>query len=60
VVVSNEPGEPTLSEQEAEFQTQRLAEAAENPMVQAVLAAFPGSKIAEVRDPPGANPDKET
>ena len=59
VVVSNAPGAPTLSEQEAEFQAQRMAKAAENPMVQAVLAAFPGSKIAEVRDPPDANPDEE-
>ena len=60
VVVSNEPGEPTLSEQEAEFQARRVAKATENPMVQAVLAAFPGSEIAAVRDPPGANPDEET
>jgi DNA polymerase-3 subunit gamma/tau len=27
------------------------AEAAENPLVQAILTAFPGAKIAEVRSP---------
>jgi DNA polymerase-3 subunit gamma/tau len=50
VVVSNEPGAPTLSQQEADLQAQRLAQAAENPVVKAVLDAFPGSKIAQVRD----------
>jgi hypothetical protein len=50
VVVSNEPGATTLSQQEADLQAQRMAQAAENPVVQAVLDAFPGSKIAQVRD----------
>ncbi len=50
VVVSNEAGAPTLSQQDADRQAQRMAQAADNPVVQAVLDAFPGSKIAQVRD----------
>jgi DNA polymerase-3 subunit gamma/tau len=50
VVVSNATGAPTLSQQEADLQAQRMAQAGENPLVQAALDAFPGSKIAQVRD----------
>jgi DNA polymerase-3 subunit gamma/tau len=63
VVVSNEPGAPVLSQQEADLQAKRMAQAAENPVVQAVLNAFPGSKIAQVRDGPAVeqiNQDKES
>jgi DNA polymerase-3 subunit gamma/tau len=50
VMVSNAIGAPTLSQQEADLQAQRMAQAGENPLVQAALDAFPGSKIAQVRD----------
>ena len=50
VVVSNTPGAPTLAEQTAAERALRLAEAKTDPAVQAVLAAFPGAEIREVRD----------
>ena len=49
VVVSNEPGQPTLRSinQAAKQEHARTAEA--DPRVQEVLARFPGAKIVEVR-----------
>ena len=44
-------GAPTLAEARSQAIAQVKAEAAENPMVQAVLAAFPGARIAAVRQP---------
>ena len=50
VTVSSEPGEPTLKEQ-AEHRAQSLkSEAAQDPLVQAVLEAFPGARIESVRE----------
>ena len=44
-------GAPTITEErDTEANTQR-AEAMGNPLVQAVLAAFPGAKITEIRTP---------
>ena len=44
-------GSPTITEErDTEANTQR-AEAMGNPLVQAVLAAFPGAKITEIRTP---------
>ncbi|MDT8333305.1 DNA polymerase III subunit gamma/tau [Roseomonas gilardii] len=50
VVLSNAEGEPTLAQQgkTVAAQTRELAES--HPLVQAVLAAFPGAEIADVRD----------
>lgn len=49
VSVASAVGEPTLAQQE-EARIERLrSEAAEHPMVQAVVAAFPGAEIAAVR-----------
>ena len=42
--------QPTLSEQEASAETRRRQDAAELPLVKAVLAAFPGAAIEAVRD----------
>ena len=42
--------QPTLAEQEAETETRRREDAASHPLVQAVLAAFPGAGIEAVRD----------
>lgn len=51
VSVVGSGGAPSIAEaREAEADTAR-AEALQNPLVQAVLAAFPGAKIAEIRTP---------
>jgi DNA polymerase III subunit gamma/tau len=50
VSVSSEPGEPTLKEQ-AEARAQSMkSEAARDPLVRAVLDAFPGARIESVRE----------
>ncbi len=50
VTVSNEPGEPTLADQGRSAETDRRAIAQTHPLVQAILAAFPGATIETVRD----------
>jgi DNA polymerase III subunit gamma/tau len=51
VSVVSSGGAPTIAEtRNAELQQVR-AEAADNPLVQAILTAFPGAKISEVRSP---------
>jgi len=50
VMVSTRPGEPTLAEQDDAEVRRALEEAAANPVVRAVLDAFEGAKIVEVRD----------
>ncbi|HEY1503866.1 MAG TPA: DNA polymerase III subunit gamma/tau [Stellaceae bacterium] len=50
VSISSELGEPTLKEQ-AELRTQTMkSEAASDPLVRAVLDAFPGARIESVRE----------
>jgi DNA polymerase-3 subunit gamma/tau len=44
-------GQPTIAEARNSDLAQARAEAAGNPLVQAILTAFPGAKIAEVRSP---------
>ncbi len=60
VSVSSAPGEPTLREQELAAKDQVLAALMEHPTVKAVLTAFPGAKIGEIKDlsqpPPAAAP----
>ncbi|MBU9699121.1 DNA polymerase III subunit gamma/tau [Rhodobacteraceae bacterium HSP-20] len=51
VSVVNEGGAPTVAEERDRAETEARAEAMHNPLVQAVLAAFPGAKIAEIRTP---------
>jgi len=62
VSVSGEPGEPSLKEQ-AEARAQSLkSEAAHDPLVRAVLEAFPGAQIESVRETEAASeavPDAE-
>ena len=61
--LSREPGEPTFAQQEAATREQRLTEARADPAVQAVLAAFPGAAIRDVRDiakAPAPTPDETT
>ena len=50
VTVSNEEGGPTLAEQARSAETDRRAAAQSHPLVQAILAAFPGATIEAVRD----------
>ena len=54
VVVSAEPGAPTLRAQ-AEARKAELKDGVRgDPLVQAVLKRFPGAEIVDVRPPPGA------
>ena len=49
VIVGRERGGETLSEQEQNTQSQLKADVRNHPAVQAVLSAFPGAEIIEVR-----------
>ena len=49
VIVSNEPGQPTLRSQNEVQKNQRERAAEADPRVQEVLARFPGAKVVEVR-----------
>ncbi len=49
VIVSNEPGEPTLRQQKDEIRSELERAAEADPRVQEVLARFPGAKVVEVR-----------
>ncbi|MCZ8150960.1 MAG: DNA polymerase III subunit gamma/tau [Rhodobacteraceae bacterium] len=51
VSVVNEGGAPTLAEARDAARQMAEAEAMQNPLVQAVLAAFPGARIADIRTP---------
>ena len=51
VSVVSSGGAPTVSEVKAREKEAALAEARENPLVQAVLAAFPQARITEIRNP---------
>jgi DNA polymerase-3 subunit gamma/tau len=59
VSLSKLPGEPTLAEQEQAEDTARRAHAQAHPLVQAVLIAFPGAVLDDVREavPPVAEVD---
>jgi DNA polymerase-3 subunit gamma/tau len=50
VSISSEPGEPTLGAQAATREAGLRDEAANDPRVRAVLEAFPGARIAEIRE----------
>jgi DNA polymerase-3 subunit gamma/tau len=50
IAVSTAPGEPTLAEQGDAAAAARRSEAAEHPLVRAILAAFPGARLEAVRD----------
>ena len=60
VSVSDAPGGPTLAEQRAAMDSERLAEAERDPLVQAVKETFPGAKIRGIIDrSKGASPDTQ-
>jgi DNA polymerase III subunit gamma/tau len=48
-VAQQEGGEPTLAQQEADANQKRTNTAAKHPLVQALLAAFPGAQIESLR-----------
>ena len=54
VSVAEQPGAPTLAEQDRAAAASRATAAAQDPVVQAVLAAFPGARIEQVRPLPVA------
>ena len=51
VAVVSSGGAPTIAETRNAELSQVRTEAAENPLVQAIMTAFPGAKITEVRSP---------
>jgi DNA polymerase-3 subunit gamma/tau len=51
ISVVNEGGAATLAEERDAEENAARAEALTNPLVQAVMAAFPGAKIADIRTP---------
>lgn len=61
VSISNQPGSATVKQQEEAVAAGERADAARDPLVRAVLDAFPGSEITSVKDtsvdiPPPARP----
>ena len=50
IAVVREPGEPTLAEQAGALDAERSREAEAHPLVQAILAAFPGARLGPVND----------
>ncbi|KGM30063.1 hypothetical protein P409_35320, partial [Inquilinus limosus MP06] len=51
VSVSGAEGAPTLTQQARTDRENALAQAAEHPMVKAVMSAFPGAVIRDLRNP---------
>lgn len=56
VVVSTEPGEPSIAERERAAREAARAEVEQHPLVQAVFAAFPGATVQMIK-PPEASPE---
>ncbi len=50
IALSREAGDPTLAEQGEAADQARRGAAADHPLVRAILAAFPGARIASVTD----------
>jgi DNA polymerase-3 subunit gamma/tau len=59
VIVSNEPGQPTLRSQALLQKDQRERAAEADPRVKDVLARFPGAKVVEVRKLALSSPDSD-
>lgn len=59
VIVSNEPGQPTLRSQALLQKNERERAAEADPRVQDVLARFPGAKVVEVRKFALSSPDSD-
>ena len=50
IALGRAPGEPTLAEQAGALDADRSREAEAHPLVQAILAAFPGARLGPVND----------
>jgi DNA polymerase III subunit gamma/tau len=61
IAVSNEPGLPTIREQEQARKNARRADLIENPVVRAVMDAFPGAELVvpEAPEPVAALPEPD-
>jgi DNA polymerase-3 subunit gamma/tau len=57
VALSSQPGAPTLHEQAEATERERRRGAADHPLVRSVLDSFPGARIVDVRERPGADPE---
>ena len=55
VVVSDEEGAPTLQQQDEDGRQRLIGEAAQDPLVRAVLDRFEGSRLTDVSGPPARN-----
>ncbi len=55
VTVVNTGGAPTIAEARAADRLEAQADVLQNPLVQAVMAAFPGAKITDIRAPVAAD-----
>jgi DNA polymerase-3 subunit gamma/tau len=51
IALSHEPGAATIDEAEGVAHTQAMESAQNHPLVQAILAAFPGARIEKLRAP---------
>ena len=51
IAISTAEGEPTIDAQRQAADQGRAVEASEHPLVQAIMAAFPGARLEGVRDP---------
>jgi len=51
IAISTASGEPTIDEQRTAADNQREQEASAHPLVRAIMDAFPGAQIENVRDP---------
>ena len=51
IAISTAEGEPTIDAQRQAADRGRAVEASEHPLVQAIMAAFPGARLEGVRDP---------
>jgi len=51
IAISTAEGDPTIDAQRKAADQGRADEAAEHPLVQAIMAAFPGARLEAVRDP---------
>ena len=60
VAISGERGEPTLAEQHEAAEQFAKAQAANHPLVAAILATFPGATVEAVRGPALGAPPPES
>jgi len=59
VSLSNKPGEETKSQKKLNDEIQRKKDAAEHPLVKAILSTFPGATIEAVRELASAEAEEE-